>query len=142
MNLTQAIFLVNKGARAMRARYEPGLGDDQYNNPNGTKVKNAIFKTLDKEIKVGDLVVVPTSTRHGFTVVKVVEADISIDFEDKTPIEWIVSRVDLSAHKVLVEQEEQLTDEIRKAEMEVRRNQLANALNLSDSIKSLPLAAA
>lgn len=138
MNLTTAIFLVNDKARAMRASYEEGVND--YVNASGAKIKTPIFKTLDSGIKVGDLVVVPTGTRHGFTVVKVTEADVTIDFEDKTPVEWIVGKVDVESHKETLKKETELTEQIKAAEFKVRRNQLMNALDLSGSLTSLPLA--
>src|SRR5689334_18813988 len=133
MNLSHAVFLVNKGARAVKGIYEPsGTMDhnDVYVNPKGQKIANAVFKTLDKSIKVGDLCVVPTGTRHGFTVIKVTEVDVDLDFEDKTPVEWIVSRVNVDEYKNLLSEESKLTDEIRKKEFAVRRSQLMDALNM------------
>ena len=138
MNFSTAIFLVNDQARALRCIYETDNGT--YINQAGDKVKSPIFKTLDRTIKKDDLVVVPTGTRHGFTVVKVSEVDIAIDFEDKTPVEWIVARLDLAPHKAMVEQEFSLIEKIKVAEFQVRRNQLANALDLSGQLTSLPLA--
>lgn len=142
MNLSHAVFLVNKEARALKAVYEPHLlnGNDEYVTVKGQKVKDATFKTLDKSIKVGDLCVVPSGTRHGFTVVKITEADVSIDFENKDPVEWIVSKVDLRAYQQILKDEEELTEKIKVAEMQVRRDQLLNALDLSGKVTSLPLA--
>lgn len=82
MNFSTAVFLINDKARAIKAVYEPHDG-----------VKQTTFKTLDPDIKKDDLVVVATGTRHGFTVVKVVETDLSIDFKDKTEMCWIVSKL-------------------------------------------------
>lgn len=129
MNFSTAVFLINDKARAIRAVYEPHDG-----------VKQTTFKTLDPDIKKDDLVVVPTGTRHGFTVVKVVEIDLSIDFEDKTPMEWIVGKVDLAPHESRLKDEAAAIEQIKAAEFKHRREALANALNLGGDLKTLPLA--
>lgn len=41
-------------------------------------MKGYIFKTTIKDIHIDDLVVVPTGTRWGFTVCKVIDIDVPI----------------------------------------------------------------
>lgn len=129
MNFSTAVFLINDKARAIKAVYEPHDG-----------VKQTVFKTLDPDIKKDDLVIVSTGTRHGFTVVKVVDVDLSIDFEDKTPMDWVVAKLDLAPHEARVKDENAAIEQIKAAEFKHRRDALANALNLGDGMKSLPLA--
>lgn len=49
------------------------------------------FKTVNKDIKVGQMVVIPTSTRYNMTVCKVMEVGTSIDNEEE--IKEIISIV-------------------------------------------------
>jgi len=76
MNLSAAVMLVNKAVRPLKVEYDP----DTYKN--NTFNKN--FKTIDATLKKGDLVVVETHTRHGFTIGKVTEIDFAVDFNDPT----------------------------------------------------------
>lgn len=73
MNYTTAVFLINKNVRAVMCNYEP---DAEH--------KTTMFKTLDTAIRVGDFVIVPTKTRHGMTVSKIVEVDVDV-------LSWLVA---------------------------------------------------
>lgn len=94
MNYSTAVMLINPNIRAIKAIYEPDSVD------LAGKVVRAgqryIFKTLDPSIIKGDLIVVPTTTRHGFTVVKVEEVDVEIDFEASIELKWIVDKVSVA----------------------------------------------
>jgi hypothetical protein len=130
MNYTTAIFLINKNVRAVLCNYEPDAPD-----------KKVMFKTLDPTIKVDDLVIVPTKTRHGMTVSKVVETDVDVDFDSHTPVCWIVTKVDSANHKQTLAQEADAIRIIQSAEKTKKRNELAAAL-LADSggaLKALPI---
>ena len=94
MNYTTAIFLINKNVRAVLCNYEPNAPD-----------KTIMFKTLDKTIREGDFVLVPTSTRHNMTVSKVVETDVDVDFDSGATVGWIISKIDRSAYEVVLSQE-------------------------------------
>jgi len=123
-NESTAVFLINDAVRAVMCTYE-----DDTPVPPGTRVKNAtMFKTLDPDIEVDDLVVVPTTTRHKFTVVKVVEVDVDVDFNNPTKIDWIVQRVDTSDHEKLLASEKTALRAIRSAEQRREREKLKEAL--------------
>lgn len=130
MNYTTAVFLINKNVRAVLCNYEPDLPD-----------KKCMFKTLDPTVKVGDLVIVPTKTRHGMTVSKVIEADVDVDFDSATPVAWIVCKVDQSAHDVTLAQEAEAIAVIMSAERTKKRNELAAALlvDSKDALKALQI---
>lgn len=133
MNYTTAIFLINSSVRAVKCRYEP---------PEDNKTaKHYLFKTLDKSIKVDDLVVVPSGTRYGFTVVKVVETDVDVDFDDSVNYKWVVSRVDFDPYNTTIGQEEQAIVVIKSAEKTKQRNALRDALlvDSSEALKALPI---
>jgi bifunctional DNA-binding transcriptional regulator/antitoxin component of YhaV-PrlF toxin-antitoxin module len=132
MNYTTAAFLVNRGMRAVLAVYEEDL--DGRSAP-----KRTMFKTLDPKVAKDDLVVVPSSTRHKATIVKVVEVDVSVDFDDPTPVAWIVARVDPAEHERLSKLEGEMVEILKKKEFEKRRAKVAADLGVGDDLKSLPL---
>jgi hypothetical protein len=130
MNYTTAIFLINRDVRAILCNYEP-------HKPEAT----VMFKTLDKTIKKDDYVVVPTHTRHNMTVSKVIEVDVDVDFDDQTPVCWVVAKVDRTQFEVILSQEGDATKVIKSAEATKKRNELAASL-LADSkeaLKALPI---
>lgn len=124
MNLSTAIFLVNKAVRPVRVSYDPDI--KAHNNPD------KLFKTLDESLKKGDMVVVPTNTRHGMTVCKVEEIDFRVNFDTHTQYDWIIGRVDVPAYESIIAQEKQVIDRIGKAEENRKRAELAAALGLAE----------
>ena len=123
MNLSTAIFLVNKSVRAVRVSYDP----DQPRNNNPSK----LFKTLDTALAVGDYVVVPTNTRHGFTVCKVEEIDMRVNFDTHDQYDWIVGKVDKTTYDAIIAQEKVVLDRVASAEENRKRKELAEALGLA-----------
>lgn len=129
MNYTTAVFLINKDLRALTAIYEEGG-------------KKEMFKTLDATIKVGDLCVVPSDTRHKITTVKIVDADVSVDFDAPEKVRWIIAKVDMTAFDAVLQQEDQAVEAIKAAEFRKRRSNLFNdlvAASDADAIKALPI---
>lgn len=127
INYSTAIFLINQHARAIKTEYEA-------DGPT------TIHKTLDPDVKVDDLVIVQTGTRHGFTVVKVCEVDVDIDLESKTPMKWIVSKLDIEEFKKLDTQEADAIDKIKSARLREKRNKLRDALlNDTEELKGLAI---
>jgi hypothetical protein len=124
MNLSVAIFLVNKSVRPVRVSYDPDY--PKHNNPD------AYFKTLDPSIKVGDKVVVPTTTRHGMTVCKVEEVDFRVNFDSTTDYKWVIGKVDVPAYEDIIAQELKVLDRIGDAEENRKRAELVKALQLED----------
>ncbi|MHB8283998.1 MAG: hypothetical protein ACYDD1_04910 [Caulobacteraceae bacterium] len=124
MNLSTAIFLVNKGVHSVRVSYDPDI--PKHNNID------KLYKTLDETLKKGDYVVVPTSTRHGFTVCKIEEVDFVVNFDTTIQFEWIVGKVDKDAYDAIVAQEKIVLDRVAKAEENRKRKELAEALGLAD----------
>lgn len=131
MNYSTAVFLINDFVRAVSVTYE-----------SEDNAKRTLCKTLDKTIKVGDYVVVPTETRHKMTVCKVVEVDSSVDFDSTVQINWIVGKIDRISHQELLDQEATAIEAIRAAELHKKRNDLRDAMLGAhlDTIKALPMA--
>lgn len=130
MNYSTAIFLINKNVRAVLCNYEPDAPD-----------KKVMFKTLDPNIRVGDYVIVPTRTRHGMTVSKVVEVDVDVDFDNQTFVDWLIEIIDGSKHKITVEQEADAIAVIKSAERTRKRNELAASLlvDSKEALRALPI---
>lgn len=127
MNLSTAIFLVNRDVRAIQVQYEK---EEEYTAKQSAPLpKNYVFKTLDQTIKKGDLVVVPTDTRYKFTVVKVIEADVDIDYDSTTQYKWIAARFDPAVYEDILAKEEPVIATVRKAEFMRKRNELAASLS-------------
>ena len=93
MNYSLAVFLINKTVRAVGVSYEP--------DPTRTDTAKAgsitIYKTIDQSLAVKDLVIVPTNTRWGFTVGRVEELDVDVNFDSQTQMDWIVDTADRAA---------------------------------------------
>lgn len=129
MNYSTAVFLINNNVRAVRGTYQQ----------DGT---SAIFKTLDPDVAKDDLVVVPTSTRHGMTAFKITEVDIDVDMDSATHVDWIVCRIDQEPYKKVVAEEADAISKIKSAELRKKRTDLAEALfkDNIDTLKALPIA--
>ncbi len=130
MNYSTAIFLINKNVRAVMCNYEPDAPD-----------KKVMFKTLDPNIRVGDFVIVPTKTRHGMTVSKVVEVDVDVDFDSQTLVDWLIEVINRTTHNATVAQEAEAISVIKSAERTRKRNELAAALlvDSKEALTALPI---
>lgn len=127
MNPSHAVFLVpNSKARSMLVEYEEGT-------------PKKVFKTFDQDIEEGDFVVVPTNTRCGMTVVKVVEADNDFDLSSPTLMDWIVCKVDRDEYEQTLKEEAKLIKMVRQVDKRRRMAELGNALmeGMSDDEKGL-----
>lgn len=123
MNLSTAIFLVNKEVYSVRVSYDPDVPKN--NNPD------VYFKTLDASVVKDDYVIVPTKTRHGFTVCKVEETRFRVDFDSHREYNWIVGKVDKAAYDSILKQEAIVLDRIGDAEENRKRAELQTALGLA-----------
>lgn len=134
MNLSAAVFLINDSVRAISCEYEKAE-----DNP---KRGYYIFKTMDPTIVKDDLVIVPTHTRHGMTVVKVAEVDVDVDFDSDIQLKWIVGKVAQAPYEATLAAEAEAMKAINSAEKLKKRNELRDAL-LADNegLKSLTIAA-
>lgn len=137
MNYQKAIFIINDDVRALRVQYQPEL----CNPRKGDDVDAIIFKTLDPAIKKGDLVVVPTKTRHKATVVKVTDIDIDPGYDLPGECRWVIQRVNMTDFDLLKEREEEAVSQIRQVEDRRRRKELRQAMeaDAAESLKALPI---
>jgi hypothetical protein len=131
-NYSTAVMLFNDDIKGVLATYEP-----ETNFPTGkTTPKKVFFKTLDKTLKVGDIAVVPSNTRHNFTTVKIVETDVTPDFDSDIEADWIVAKVDIEAHTAILEEEKVFVNEMKKSEAIAKKETLRkNMENVYKNIK-------
>lgn len=137
VNPSLAVFLINREVRGVMCAYD--FEDDKHTKP--LHGKTYLFKTLDQSIQKGDLVVVPTSTRVGFTVVKVIDIDVEPDYNSDIDYKWVVSKLDTSTYDGLIKKEEAGKQAIREAEKLAARNELKEKLFQfnEEKLKALPL---
>lgn len=136
MNYSTAVFLINKNLRAIMANYDPSQRADA----DYASIKKVMFKTLDPTIKKDDYVIVPTNTRHGMTVVKVTDTDVNVDFDDATPVNWVIGRVDRTEFEQITKQESEAIETLKRAEFTKRRKTMLEDLVADqEAIKALPL---
>lgn len=135
MNYSTAIFLINDDVQMVACSYELDHNDEP------KKLYN--FKSFDKTLEVGDMVIVPTDTRHNLTVVRVEELDVEPNLEATLEYKWIVGRVNLEDHEALIAQENDAIAQIKRAEKQRRRRELRESM-LADmeekKLLALPLA--
>ena len=128
-NLSLAIFLINKHARAIKASYE--AEDDAHCDT---------FKTLDQTIKVGDYVNVETDSRHNMSVFKVREVDIQPDLQSSKQMKWIVGCIDRANFQTIKRQAADAISAIQDAQREKQRRELADAMLANvEAVKKLPI---
>lgn len=129
MNNSKLVLLINDDARCIKAKY------DDHEPPK-------LFKTFDQTIAEDDMVVVTTDTRHGFTVVKVTEVDVEIDFDKEETVRWIVQKVEMEAFKEVLDQEQEAISLVHSAERNRKKKELRESLfaNNEAELKALSMA--
>lgn len=129
MNNSMIVFLINDSVRAIKGEYE---------------VDGALtmFKTMDPEIRVDDLVVVQSTTRHEMTVVRVKEVDVDVDFDTSAEIKWAVHRIDRAMFDEVLRQEGDAIKAVQQAEKRRKKEELRDSLfkDHQERIKTLELA--
>lgn len=134
MNYSTAVFLINPNCRAIEAIYEADT--DQ------RKAPRSIFKTFDDAIKEGDIVLVPSDTRHKVTTCKVTAVDVELDITTTADIKWIIGVVDQAGYEVLKATEQAAITQIKAAEKNHQREELRKKMfaNMDENaIKALQI---
>lgn len=123
------VFLINDDVRAVKACYEDHAAPD-------------VFKTMDTNIKVDDILVVQSGTRHELTIVKVTEVDVEPDLHTTKPIKWVVSKVETSDLKTMLAEEGNAILTVQKAERQRKKDELRQTMfgGHTDDINTLKLA--
>lgn len=119
-NYSTAVMLFNENIRAIAVSYDPV----EFERTKQTWV----YKTLDQTVSEGDFVVIPTDTRHKFTVVRVEYVDVEVDFEDDTEIKWIGDRVDTCSFDEIKEKENEWIGQMKKAQVRKKKEDLKKSM--------------
>lgn len=127
MNPSLYSFLAEPSCRAVKVEYDP---DSKLNNNYNIC---RLYKTLDPTISVDNLVVVPTETRHGFTVCKVVEVDLQVNYNGNDEYRWVLGKVDKAAYDALLDQDKAVKSKIGKIEENKIKRELMEAMGLAGS---------
>lgn len=127
MHKSLDVFILSDDVRGIMACYEP----------NGT---SALFKTFDEDIAVDDYIVVETNTRHNMTVVQVTAVDVEPDYNDDTPVKWVINKVHLRALDSILEAEREANRFIAECTKRSERKRLQQGLvEMDENVKALSL---
>ena len=131
MNKTTLIFLINNTVRALACSYEA--------HENAPVV---IFKTLDPNLKPGDLVLVPTNTRHNMTVNKVIKEIHDFDPDTTMDVKWIIGPVDRTNYDRILGMENEAIAAVTGAEKRRKREELRKTLlaDQESALAEMPIA--
>ena len=146
-NLSTAIMLLDDRVRAIAVTYEK----IDYHEDTTKQMKYSpaylasgslpagavLFKTMDESIEVGTYVIVPTNTRHGMTVCKVVGVDVPVDFDDTNEVYWVVGTVDTAPFEQIRQDEEKVLLSVKKSADDKKREE-ARASFMDGLPKNLP----
>lgn len=136
MNPSASVMLVEDSIRPCMVEYDP---DNARNNSD-----HKFFKCLDPSIKVDDLVIVSTSTRHGMTVARVKKigvADVPVNFEGTDVWGWIIGPVPQEQYKKVLETERAIVGRVQEANTNKLKAELKSAMGLGNvSFADLSLA--
>ena len=115
MDNSRIVFLINDQVRAVKAKYEETGAAE-------------IFKTFDATLKVDDLAVVQSGTRHGMTVVKITEVDVDVNFDGAQPLLWLVQKIDKPTFDNILSQEAQAISAVQAAELRRKKEELRKTM--------------
>lgn len=121
MNKTTAIFLAVDGVRCISVAYDV-QGFDHKGKAIPKDIKS--FKSMDPSIEKDQLVLIPTDSRWGFTVGKVVDVDLHVDFDSNEQMRWIVSAIDTEAYEQMLSTERTMMDVVADADRNARQQKL------------------
>lgn len=87
-----------------------------------------MFKTFDATIKVDDLAVVESGTRHGMTVVKITAVGVDVNFDGTNPLKWVVQKIEKPAFDAVLAQEGQAVAAVQAAELRRKKEELRRTM--------------
>lgn len=130
MNSTAAVMLFEEnGVLPCKVEYDPeGIQNRGANHTH-------FFKCVDPAVAKGDLVIVTTHTRHGFTIAKIVEigfADVPVDFDDTTvQWGWVAAKFDQPGFAEIMASEKKLVGMVSEANANKMRADLQASMGLN-----------
>lgn len=125
MNYSIAVLLLNTNIQLVACSYEPSASKD-------IAPITTLFKTFNKNLKEGDLVLVSTNTRHGFTVVRVEKTGVQLDPHTSCKIDWVVETFDTAGYQKILELENAAIEKMKAKEADKRAAELRKTMGLDD----------
>lgn len=124
MNPTAAITVIRDDVRGIEVTFDDDNSGSKY-----------IFKSFDKNIVTGDLVLIPTKTApdvksdkplrtHHVCIARVTDVDVDINIESSIVYKWVISRLILDGYMDIINQEESLVQEVNKLVKSKKRREL------------------
>jgi hypothetical protein len=128
----KAILLVSDEVIAVRGVYDPsetaGRNKVKYAAHESewaeTERNGELFKTLIPDLTVGEIVVVESASRTGFSTIKITEVNADFDFDSDEPCRWITQRIDIDAHKDLRQREAAAVGKVKNAQRSSQREEI------------------
>jgi len=120
-NHSAVVMLVNDKVKAVSVSYK--------STGRGEAPQNYTFKTFE-DLAVGDFVTIPTKATHGdsdhgFTVARVEELGVSLDYTGSIDYQWIAGKVDLVGYEDVLALEAEAIAAVKIAEDAKQRKELA-----------------
>jgi hypothetical protein len=115
MHPSTILFLINDDIRAVSGKYEE----------HG---RAETFKTMDQTLKVGDLAVVQSGTRHGMTVVEITAVDLDLNYDGNEEVKWVVQKIDKPGFNKTLELEREAITAVQSAERRRKREELRKTM--------------
>lgn len=128
-NYSTAILLFNDDVRGVTVSYD--------RDPTGKGLDLKTYKTFRTDLEVGDLVVVPTKSRHRFTIVRVEAVDVEIDPTTTENLLWITAKYDPFEHDEVLAKEKELIAYMKKAEQAKRKRELRESFGYLEEDEAL-----
>lgn len=141
-NYALAVPLLNSACILIACSYQPDPNNaaatvDNPNHPPATE----LFKTFRTDLKKGDLVVVKTNTRHGFTIVRVERTKVPLDLNIAGDIPWVTDVFDPASYQNLLRLESQAIEKLKENEAKKQAEQIRKDMGLDDpSLQELDIA--
>ena len=118
------IFLISDDVIAVRGVYDPKGAPDQSRYSADTPSSGELFKTFITDLKEGDIVVVESGSRTGYSTIRVTEVNADFDFDSSESCRWITQRIDTEAHSDLRERERAAIGQVKDAQRKTQRAEL------------------
>lgn len=139
-NLSKVILLIAPGKFfPIVGVYEPDI--EATDSKAARPAKRETLKCFDRNVKVGDMVVVSSGTRWGVTTMRVEKIDgVDVDFDSKEEMRWVIQRVDMETFTGVQEFETAAINRVRDADRQNTQRALAKALEdaIGGPITDLP----
>lgn len=127
-NHSRVVFVVNDDVRCVLCSYEGDWKQDNGKIVPPPRDQWTEYKTFNQNLKVGDFVVVPTNTRHGMTVVRVEEINVTPDVKSSKTMNWVIDVVDRAGYEDVLEVEKGMIDQIKVIDRERERREIRKTI--------------